>query len=73
MTIFKNILSFLKGYLMQKQYLPELIESNRVYLKRYKIKFAKELYKYVSAEKSRLAEFLTWPRLLTLFKMKKVS
>ena len=46
---------------MQRKYLPELIKGNRIYLKRYDIKFAKELYGYISNEKARLAEFLTWP------------
>jgi RimJ/RimL family protein N-acetyltransferase len=46
---------------MEKQYLTELIEGERVTLKRHSIDLAQKMYQYITDDKERLARFLPWP------------
>lgn len=45
---------------MEKTYLPERIDSVRVFLERHSLDLAEQMYRYVDLDRDRLREFLPW-------------
>lgn len=50
---------------MEKQYLPEIIVSSRVTLKKLHLDLADKMFRYVIEDKERLSVFLPWPQFIT--------
>jgi len=46
---------------MEKRYLPELITSSRIKLKKHTVDLAQKMFDYVEEDKERLSRFLPWP------------
>lgn len=49
---------------MEKQFLPEVIKSTRITLKKHSKELAQQMFEYVVEDRERLSEFLPWPKLI---------
>ncbi len=49
---------------MEKQYLPELINGERISLKKHEVHLAEKMFNYVVEDRERLSRFLPWPSLI---------
>ena len=48
-------------YKMEKNYLPERIGEERIYLKKPTVELAQQMFDYVDEDRERLGRFLPWP------------